>query len=85
MVSDNASCFTSKALAEFMVENSIKWKTVLAYAPMSNGRAERMVGTLKSCIGRLCEGNPADWMRKVDQAVYGYRRRAMESGVPPSS
>jgi len=83
VVSDNASCFTSKSLAEFMKRNDISWKTVLAYAPMSNGRAERMVGTLKSCIGRLCESQPRNWMKKLSQAVYGYRRRAMDSGVSP--
>lgn len=40
IVSDNAGCFTSTALKTFMQGWSIDWKTVLAYAPMSNGRVE---------------------------------------------
>lgn len=52
-VSDNASCFTSKAMKSFMGSNSIKWKTVLAYIPMSNSRPEQMVGTLKKSVERL--------------------------------
>lgn len=50
IISDNATCFTTKKLQKFMKVNGTTWKTVLEYAPISNGRAERMVGTLKSAV-----------------------------------
>lgn len=46
-ISDNAACFTAAALENLMKKQWVECKTVLAYAPMSNGRAERMIGTLK--------------------------------------
>ena len=48
IASDNATCFTASAVYSFMAQHGITWRTVLAYATMSNGRAERMVGTLKA-------------------------------------
>lgn len=45
MISYKATCFTAQALVSFMEEIGSSWKTVLEYAPISNGGAERMVGT----------------------------------------
>ena len=47
IVSENATWFTAAELDNLMKKHGIERKTVLAYAPMSNGRAERMIGTLK--------------------------------------
>lgn len=43
IVSDNATCFTARAVTDFTRKWETNWKTVLAYVPMSNGRLERMV------------------------------------------
>ena len=53
IVSDNATCFTATGIQPLMREYGITWKTVMAYAPMSNGKAERMVGTLKHGMARI--------------------------------
>ena len=50
IISDNATCFTASAVSSFMAQNGITWRTVPAYAPMSNGTADRMVGTLKAAV-----------------------------------
>lgn len=40
-----------------MKRHGIRRKTVLEYAPMSNGRPGRTVGTVKKSIGRPVEGS----------------------------
>lgn len=50
IISDNAACFTATFLVNFSDDYGIKWKTVLAYAPMTDGRVERLVGTIKRAI-----------------------------------
>ena len=80
IVSDNAGYFTSGVLKSFMSSWKIDWKTVLAYAPMSNGRAERTVDTLKS-VSKLVKKDSTDWESKLGQAMYECSRRSLESGT----
>ena len=56
IISDNANAFTVTALVEFLAKSNIGWRTVLAYAPMSIGKAERMVGTIKRAIRKTLPG-----------------------------
>lgn len=51
IVSDNGTSFTAYYLVLVMKNHEIKRRTAMAYASMSDGRAERMVRTLKSEIG----------------------------------
>lgn len=83
VVIDNASCFTAVNLVDYMKASGIEWKTVAAYAPMSNGRAERMVGTIKKAVGRLVEGKSRKWANMYEKAVAGYRRRPLRTGKSP--
>ncbi|CDF33201.1 unnamed protein product [Chondrus crispus] len=83
IVSDNATCFTASAVSSFMARHGITWRTVLAYAPMSNSRAERMVGTLKAAVRKTVLGTGMEWDEALTQVLYGYRRRAMKNGVSP--
>lgn len=82
-VSGNATCFTAGVLQDYMLKMGITWKTVLAYAPMSNGRAERMVGTIKRAIGKMVLKNVQAWDEVLPSVLYGYRRRALSSGLSP--
>lgn len=75
ILSDNADCFTARSLVAFMKKMAVKWKPVAAYAPMSNGKPERMVGTIKKATGRLVLDNPQYWHKHCNKAVHGYRRR----------
>lgn len=73
IVSDNGSCFTAEIVQTFMKEYGTEWRTVLAYAPRSNGRAEKMDGTVKRSIGRIVNeiGHSSD--RVVADVLFGYR------------
>ena len=62
-----------------MGENGIKWKTVLAYAPISNGRAEHMVGTINRSIGKMVHSRPNDWGLSISKVLDGYRHRNLAS------
>ena len=83
IVSDNATCFTATSLVAFMKNIGTRWKTVAAYAPMSNGRAERMVGTIKRSVGKMVYRERHTWDEKLPHALYGYRRRHLDSGLSP--
>lgn len=70
-------------MKDFTEQQGIQWRTVLAYAPMSNGRAERMVKTVKSGIGRVVKDRGGSWDEIVHQVVYRYRRRPFAEGSSP--
>lgn len=55
MVSDNAFCISARALQDYMECSGTILTKVLAYAPMSDGRAEKMVGTINYRVGNLVE------------------------------
>lgn len=46
-VGDNRTCFTAEALQDYVENEEPRWKNVLGCVPMSNRKAERMVGTIK--------------------------------------
>ena len=50
IVSDNDSCFTSRAFKDFATANGIKHKTTAFYHPSSNGIAEGAVRTYKEYL-----------------------------------
>ena len=83
VISDNAGCFTAEVLASYMREIGTKWKTVLAYAPMWNGRAERMVGTLKKAVLKTTLSSHMEWDVALSQVVARYRRRRLADGSSP--
>lgn len=64
-MSDNAACFGSNTLLQFMKKHKIDWQTVSAYEPMSNGRAERMVGTNKRGIGKIARNDRRRWNEAI--------------------
>lgn len=48
---------------------------------MSNGRDERMVGTIKQGIGRLLISCSVEWDRVMDKLSFGYCQRPFWSGL----
>lgn len=49
VVSDSATCFTAGLLWEYIEEMYIKLRTVLFYAPIFNGLAEKWLGQWTNC------------------------------------
>ena len=59
---------------------------MLAYAPMSNGRPERIIGTLKRAAHKVFIGlgsSSSTWEAAIPTTVYGYRRRPSAGGCSP--
>lgn len=83
VVSDNANCFTAARVSRLMEAHGVKWKTVAEYAPMSNGRAERMVGTVKKAIAKTLLNEDTTWVQSIPQVLYGYRRRRLAGDLSP--
>lgn len=85
IISDNATCFTAKVLQDFMSKQGIRWHTVLAYAPMSNGKAERMVGTIKRSIGRIVAEGGKNGMTLSERSFSGFAASPCAEVVLPLS
>ena len=81
-VSDNAKCFTAPVMKQLMSDYATRWRTVGEYAPMSNGRAERMVGTIKRAIAKTVLTDQQPWTQALGNILFGYRRRRL--GFHPS-
>ncbi len=73
VISDNAKCFEANSLSNFMNQYGIKWMPTLAYAPMSNERAEKMVGSLKRSLKKTVLSEKTDWDLSLGDVMYGYR------------
>ncbi|XP_061584204.1 LOW QUALITY PROTEIN: uncharacterized protein K02A2.6-like [Cololabis saira] len=70
VVSDNATCYTSRDFQEFMVRNGIQHVTTAPWHPASNGLAERAVQTLKSLLKKSSGGSVET---KLSRALFSYR------------
>lgn len=59
------------------------WRTILAYAPMSHERKERVVWTLKRSIERVVKGSEAERDVVSQEVVLDCRRRPMRGVLSP--
>lgn len=55
----------------------MEWKTVEEYAPTTNGRAERMFGTVKKSIRTYLLNEVLNCVQEVPQIPNGYGRRSI--------
>lgn len=83
LVNDNATCFTAGVVQSLMLTLDTRWKTVLAYAPMSTGLAERMTATIKRSVARVVADSDLKWDAAVSRVVFGYCRRSNRKGLSP--
>lgn len=63
-----------------MKEQGTTLHTVSAYAPISNGRAERMVETIMEALGRVMNECQQEWDEAVESVLFGYRSRPALNG-----
>ena len=52
---------------------SIKQLFTTPYNPKCNGLCEKMNGTLKSMLGKMCQERPKDWDRYLPAVLFAYR------------
>lgn len=83
IVSDNVICFTVSMVTEMLEAGVIQWNTVAEYAPMSNGRAERMVGSMKKAVSETVLTPEKTCVGAVPAILYGFRRRRLEGHLSP--
>lgn len=81
VVNDNAIFFRAQLLRDFMSRRGTRWRAVLAYAPVSNGKAERMVKTMKKGVARLLQDRGDEWDQVVSAVAFGYCRRRRRDGI----
>lgn len=83
LVTDNGPAFKATAFGDFLRENSVMWRPLSAYAPEANGRAERMVGTMKRAIAKVAWSSKSDWDDKISRIVSFYRAWKGRGGLSP--
>lgn len=82
-ITDNATCFSLQVLRDFVKAYGTKLYSVLAYVPMSNGRAERMVETFEKAVRRMAHGLGTEWDEALPNVVFRYRRRPTSGNLSP--
>ena len=73
ILSDRGGQFTSDMMAEVCRLVSIKQLFTTAWHPMCNGLCEKINGTLKSMLKRMCQERPKDWDRYLPAVLFAYR------------
>ena len=71
IVSYNAKAFTAPVMEDIVNAYECRWRTVAEYAPMSNGCAERMVGTIKRCIANTTFSEKRPWPSTIEDVLFG--------------
>lgn len=66
-----------------MKQYGMKRKTVLAYAPVSSGRAESMAGSMKKAIANVLTFEGLSWLFELPKALHIYRRWKGRAVVSP--
>ncbi|KAH3717167.1 hypothetical protein DPMN_059947 [Dreissena polymorpha] len=79
MLSDMGAQFTSGLMKEISRLLSMKQLVTTPYHPQCNGLVERMNGTLKSMIKRMCTERPKDWDKYISPALFAYREAPQAS------
>lgn len=79
MLTDLGTQFTSDVMREVSRLISLKQLVTTPYHPMCNGLCERMNGTLKTILKRLCAEKPDDWDRYLSATLFAYREVPQES------
>ena len=73
VLSDRGTQFTSDLMREVSRLVSIRQIFTTPYNPKCNGLVERMNGTLKSMLRKMCAERPRDWDRFIPAALFAYR------------
>lgn len=83
MISDNGTPFASSHTQQYAKRRGIDWRFVAAYNPQGNGRAERMIRTLKNAISKMVHDNLTEWDCALPAALEGYRVRPTRERPSP--
>jgi len=79
VLSDQGAQFTSKLMKEVGRLLSLKQLTTTPYHPQCNGLVERVNGTLKTMLKRMCSECLRNWDRYLNALLFAYRKAPQES------
>ena len=79
VLSDQGGQFMSGVFKEVSRLLSMKQLTTTPYHPQCNGLVEKLNGSLKTMLKRMCAERPKDWDRYVDPLLFAYREVPQES------
>ena len=83
ILSDSGSQFTAAHTVDFALTHGIRWVRTSPYNPRGNGRAERMIRTLKDALAKMIANHVTDWDLHLSAAVRGYRIRPTREHPSP--
>ena len=69
ILSDNGTPSTAGHTQIYARKKGITWKFVAAYNPQGNGKAERMVRTIKNAVAKLIYDKLGEWDRPLYNAL----------------
>ncbi|XP_060553668.1 uncharacterized protein LOC132714768 [Ruditapes philippinarum] len=79
ILSDMGTQFTSDMMKEVSRLLSFRQLTTTPYHPICNGLCEKMNGTIKMMLRRLCAERPKDWDKYLNPLLFAYRDSPQES------
>ena len=65
--------FVNEISAEIHTKTGVKQRITSAYHPQSNGLVERQNITIKNCLVKVCNENPATWPGIIDGILFAHR------------
>ena len=74
ILSDHGTQFASQLMAELHKLLEIKPIFTTPFHPSGNGRVERLHGTLKSALLKLCSEKPKEWHRYLTPTLFALRK-----------
>ncbi|XP_059191784.1 uncharacterized protein LOC131973740 [Centropristis striata] len=77
--SDNGAAFVQKVAKGILQQLRIKQRLSAVYHPESNGMVERINGTLKSKINKICASTKLNWVDALPLALMQYRTQTHRS------
>ncbi|SAL95618.1 hypothetical protein, partial, partial [Absidia glauca] len=84
IVSDRGAAFMSQVLSRYVKRIKTAHRFTSAYHPRTNGKVERLNGTIKAMIIKYVRGKIHDWDQYVDAALWALRiRRHATTGYSP--
>ena len=74
--SDNGVAFIQKTLKQVIQHLHVKQRLGCVYHPQSQGMVERVNGTLKTKINKICASTNLNWIDALPLALMSYRMQA---------
>lgn len=83
IVTDGGPAFVSTAWRSALRSEGTNAKIVAPYSPQANGRAERMVRTVKAALTKVVLSEGGEWDAKIRAIERFYRTRSASDGFSP--